>query len=132
MAPVFGSCTMTVPAGACVFSIAAANSRSAMYWIFSSSVSTTFDAAVALRFAAIKPALARVGHHHNFFAFAADQVVVFVFDSPEPFFVHIHESQNVRRQIALRVIPLIFFLKINALQVQRLRPPPIFPAAVSV
>ena len=42
ISPVFGFITITVPAIACVLAIAAASSRSAMYWIFSSSVRTTF------------------------------------------------------------------------------------------
>ena len=118
MAPVFGSCTMTVPAGACVFSIAAANSRSAMYWIFSSIVRTTLTPRSRCASPPSNQRFLRVGHHHNFFAFAADQLVVFVLDSPESLFVNIHKSQNMRGQVALRVVALIFFLEINALQVQ--------------
>ncbi len=75
-------------------------------------------ARVLPRFAAVKFLLARVGHHHNSFALAANQVVVLVFDSAQPMLVHVHKSQDVRRHVQLRVIPLVLFLKINSLQVQ--------------
>ena len=70
-------------------------------------------AAFALRFAAVKPALPRVGHHDDLFALAADLAVQLVFDSTQALLIEIDEAQHMRRQVALRVEPLIFLLEIN-------------------
>src|SRR6266851_3754341 len=109
ISPLFGFTTITLPAMACVLAMAAPSSRSAMYWILSSSVRTTF----APRSAAVKPALPRVGHHDDLFALAANLAVQLVFDSTQALLIEIDEPQHVRRQVALRVEPLIFLLEIN-------------------
>src|SRR6266851_589617 len=116
ISPVFGFITITVPARACVLAMAAASSRSAMYWIFSSSVST----ALALRFSAIEPALPRVGHHDDFFALSSNLAIQFVFNPAQALFIQIDEAQYMRSEIALRIDALIFLLEVHALQIQRL------------
>jgi len=82
---VFGFITITVPAMARVLAIAAASSRSAMYWDFFVERKNHVRAAFALRLSAIEPALARVRHHYDFFAFAPDLAIQFVFDPAKPF-----------------------------------------------
>src|SRR6516165_5936603 len=75
-------------------------------------------AMIALRLAAIEPSLVRVGHYNDFFFLASNQVVVFALDSTEPLFVDVYKAQHVSRQLTLRVVALIFLLKVNPFQVQ--------------
>ena len=81
----FGFCTITVPAGACVL----LNRRCQFAFgdVLNFFVEREDDvrAALALRFAAVEPALPRVRHHHDLFALAADLVSQLVFDSASPF-----------------------------------------------
>ncbi len=76
-------------------------------------------AALALRLSSIKPALPRVRHHHDLFALAANLAIELVLDSRKPFFIGIDETQNVRRQITLRIKSLVLVLEINAFEIQR-------------
>src|SRR5229473_2950877 len=73
ISPLFGFITITLPASACVFSIAASN----------------------LRFAAIERALPRVRHHNDLFTLAANLAVQLVLDSGQAFFIRIDKTQHM-------------------------------------
>ena len=77
-------------------------------------------AAFSLRFSTVEPALACVGHHDDLFALAPDLAIQFVFDPTQPLFIEIDEAQYMRCEVALRIDALIFFLEVDASQIQRL------------
>ena len=60
----------------------------------------------------------RVGEDKHAGSFAADAAVELVFDSAQPFLVDIDIPENGGGQIALRIEALIFFLEIDAAQIQ--------------
>ena len=62
-----------------------------------------------------------VGVHRDQHApgLAAQFVVVLALDPAQPFVIHAHVAQHLRRQFALGIKALGFFLEINAAQIQR-------------
>ena len=75
---------------------------------------------LAAGFSGIEPALARVRHYDDFFALAANLAIQLVFNSAQPFFIEIDEAQHMGCQAALRINTLVFFLEVDAFQIERL------------
>ena len=84
-------------------------------------INSEHDAIARLRFLfnAGKPALARVDGNHQLTRLALQLLIELPLQSAQSLIVGAHIAKNLCRQFTLGIKPLRFFLKVNALQVQR-------------
>ena len=107
-----------MPDSAWVCCIAVSSSRSAMYWIFSSMVRTTFSPGIGLLLDAAEPFPAGVHRDQHAAGLAAQLVVILALDPAQAFVVHAHVAEDLRCQFAFGIKALGFLLEIDAAQIQ--------------
>ena len=87
-----------------------------MYWIFSSMVSTTFSPGSGCFLHAAEPLLVGVHRDQHLPGLALQLIVEFALDAAQAFVIRAHVAEHLRRQFALGIEALGFFLEVNAAQ----------------